>query len=224
MHKFNFFDFDLQLFGEGDPAGGGDPAPAGGGTPPAADPPADPPADPGNNPPGDPSNNPPADPGKKDKPFNFPPDEDEPVVPEKYEFNLPEGLQITPELESKFTEIAKGAKLTQEQANSLIQMHSDIVLGIQREAEAIKDKWAAECKAQGLSSNENLRAAKLAVDTFGGGAAMTALVESGVAFNPAVQKMLQNIGKLLSEDNAPDGANDGKQTSEADLLFANSKY
>ena len=53
---------------------------------------------------------------------------------------------------------------------------------------------------------------------------MQALIESGAAYNPAVQKMLQNIGHLLSEDNAPDGAHAGKETSAADLLFANSNY
>ncbi|MDD3534513.1 MAG: hypothetical protein PHR27_10880 [Candidatus Cloacimonetes bacterium] len=165
------------------------------------------------------------------EPFGFPPTECNPeaenqdaAVPEKYEFSLPEGIVMSPEMEAKFTGIAKEAGLTQVQADSLIKMHTDIVLDIQRNAEKVKNDWAEQCKKEGLSSNVNLIAAKLAVDTFGGGAAMNALVESGVAFNPAVQKMLQNIGHLLQEDNAPDGAHAGKEASAADLLFANSKY
>lgn len=147
-----------------------------------------------------------------------------PDVPEKYEFNLPEGLKMTPELETQFTAIAKEAKLSQAQADSLIKMHSDIVLGIQQEAEATKAKWAEECKQAGLSTPENLAAAKLAIDTFGGGEVMQTLVESGLAFNPGIQKMLQTIGHLLQEDNAPDGKPATQGKSAADLLFANSTY
>jgi len=128
------------------------------------------------------------------------------------------------ELEGRFTAIAKEAGLTQAQADSLVQMHADIVTGIQQQAAQVKNEWAAECQKQGLSTPENLRAAKLTVDTFGGGEAMQALVESGVAFNPAVQKMLQSIGHLLQEDNAPDGKPAGENISAADLLFSNSKY
>lgn len=162
-------------------------------------------------------------------PFKFPDSDNdnqanEPVVPDKYIFDLPEGIQLTDELEKQFTDIAKGAKLTQEQASSLIKLHSDILLDFQRQADKVRNDWADECKKQGLTTPENIRAAKIAIDTFGGGECMQALIESGAAYNPAVQKMLQNIGHLLSEDNAPDGAHAGKETSTADLLFANSKY
>lgn len=168
--------------------------------------------------------------GASNNPFKFPEGNlennqtNEPVVPDKYIFDLPEGIQLTDELEKQFTDIAKGAKLTQEQASSLIKLHSDILLDFQRQADKVRNEWADECKKQGLTSPENIRAAKIAIDTFGGGECMQALIESGAAYNPAVQKMLQNIGHLLSEDNAPDGAHAGKETSTADLLFANSKY
>lgn len=52
----------------------------------------------------------------------------EPTVPDKYEFNLQEGLELSPELEADFTAIAKDAKLTQEQATKLIDLHSKVVL------------------------------------------------------------------------------------------------
>jgi len=145
-------------------------------------------------------------------------------VPEKYTFNLPEGLQMTEELEGRFTTIAKEAGLTQAQADSLIKMHADIVTGIQEQAMQIKNEWATQCKQEGLTEPANLRAAKLAVETFGGAEAMSALVDSGVCFNPAVQRMLQQIGKLMQEDNTPDGASTTKEQNAADLLFGNSKY
>lgn len=167
--------------------------------------------------------------GGGDNPFGFPKVEQQasaasPEVPEEYKFTLPEGLTITPELTKQFTEIAHEAKLTQAQADSLVKMHADLMMGFQRQAEEMKNQWAKECAEQGLSTPENMRAAKLAVDTFGGGKVMQALVDSGVAFNPDVQRFLQTIGKLMMEDNAPDGKPAATGKTAADLLFSNSKY
>ena len=145
-------------------------------------------------------------------------------VPKEYQFNLPEGLTITPELTKEFTAIAHEAHLTQAQADSLVKMHADAMMGFQRQAEEMKNQWAKECEKQGLTTPENIRAAKLAVDTFGGGKVMQALIESGVAYNPDVQRFLQNIGHLMSEDTTPDGKPSAVGKSAADLLFSNSKY
>lgn len=146
---------------------------------------------------------------------------DEPaVVPDKYEFKLQDGLELTPELEADFTAIAKEAKLTQEQASKLIDLHSKVVLDVMHKQEEIVDGWTAECQKQGLISRENIAAAKLAVNTFGGSEAMQVLVNTGVANHPAIQKMLQNIGGLLMEDQPPDGqAPKSKELGDAELFF-----
>ena len=120
---------------------------------------------------------------------------------DKYEFNLQEGLELSPELEADFTAIAKDAKLTQEQATKLIDLHSKVVLDVMHKQEEIVDGWTAECQKQGLISRENIAAAKLAVNTFGGGEAMQVLVNTGVANHPAIQKMLQNIEACLWKTN-----------------------
>lgn len=167
--------------------------------------------------------------GQQEPPHTTPPEnpfgfqQQEPVIPDVYEFNLPEGLTISDEQKESFTAVAKEAKMTQEQVNSLLKMHADIVMEQQRQAEEIKNQWMNECAKQGLNTPENLAAAKIAVDTFGGADAMNALIESGAAYHPAVQAFLQRIGHLLKEDNAPDGKA-AAQTTAADLLFGNSKY
>ena len=184
------------------------------GTLPAA--PQDTPPAPQGNPPDAQQGTPPA---QDHNPFGFPPS----PVPEAYEFNLPDGLTISDEQKAAFTAVAKEAKMSQEQANSLLKMHADIVMEQQRQAEAIKNQWMNECARKGLNTPENLAAAKIAVDTFGGADAMNALIESGAAYHPAVQAFLQRIGHLMKEDNAPDGKA-ATQPSAADLLFANSKY
>lgn len=182
-------------------------------------PPAPPPENPPSNPPSGQQDTPPATPPVQDNLFGFQP----PPVPETYEFNLPEGLTVSDEQKAAFTAVAKEAKMSQEQANSLLKMHADIVMEQQRQAEEIKNAWMSECAKKGLNTPENLAAAKIAVDTFGGSDAMNALIESGAAYHPAVQAFLQRIGHLMKEDNAPDGKA-ATQPTAADLLFANSKY
>lgn len=183
--------------GTGDEPGGGDPAGSGAGGEPAA-------------------------------PKNIFEAGDDPAteqVPEEYEFNLGEGLEISDDLKARFTEVAKGANLTQSQADALMKMHSDVVLDMMHQAEEQANNWAAECQKQGLLTKENIAFAKNAVTTFGGDEALQVLVSTGAANHPAIQKMLQNIGSLLAEDTAPDGKEPPKQQkNDADILFANSKY
>jgi len=166
-------------------------------------------------------------------PFDFPQSEttseetteEAPVVPEKYSFTLPEGLTMSPEIETRFTELAKGMKLTQEQADGLVKLHSDIMMEAMRSAEKQKNAWVEECQKAGLTTKEKMSAAKLAVDSFDEtGKVMQELIESGVAYSPNVQRFLQLIGSYLVEDNAPDSKPAPTARNAADLLFSNSKY
>lgn len=168
----------------------------------------------GGNPPGDGGGNPAGDGGGAG------------TVPENYEFNLGEGLTITDEQKTAFTAIAKEAKLSQAQADSLLKMHSEIINGYMHEAEEAIEKNIAECQKQGLITKENLGFAKAAVDTFGGSEAMQVLIDTGAINHPAVCKLFVTIGQLISEDKPADThVGGGKGTPRAeDILFPNSKY
>lgn len=148
------------------------------------------------------------------------------TVPENYEFNLGEGLTITDEQKTAFTAIAKEAKLSQAQADSLLKMHSEIINGYMHEAEEAIEKNIAECQKQGLITKENLGFARTAVDTFGGSEAMQVLIDTGAINHPAVCKLFVTIGQLISEDKPADThVGGGKGTPRAeDILFPNSKY
>lgn len=148
------------------------------------------------------------------------------TVPENYEFNLGEGLTITDEQKTAFTAIAKDAKLSQAQADSLLKMHREIINGYMHEAEEAIEKNIAECQKQGLITKENLGFAKAAVDTFGGSEAMQVLIDTGAINHPAVCKLFVTIGQLISEDKPADThVGGGKGTPRAeDILFPNSKY
>lgn len=147
-------------------------------------------------------------------------------VPENYEFNLGEGLTITDEQKTAFTAIAKDAKLSQAQADSLLKMHSEIINGYIHAAEDAVEKNIAECQKLGLTSQENLGFARTAVNTFGGSEAMQVLIDTGAINHPAVCKLFVTIGQLISEDKPADThAGGGKGTPRAeDILFPNSKY
>lgn len=147
-------------------------------------------------------------------------------VPESYEFNLGEGLTITDEQKTAFTAIAKEAKLSQAQADSLLKMHSEIINGYMHSAEDAIEKNIAECQKLGLTTQENLGFAKIAVDTFGGSEAMQVLIDTGAINHPAVCKLFVTIGQLISEDKQADThVGGGKGTPRAeDILFPNSKY
>lgn len=147
-------------------------------------------------------------------------------VPENYEFNLGEGLTITDEQKTAFTAIAKDAKLSQAQADSLLKMHSEIINGYLHAAEDAVEKNIAECQKLGLTSQENLSFARTAVNTFGGSEAMQVLIDTGAINHPAVCKLFVTIGQLISEDKPADThVGGGKGTPRAeDILFPNSKY
>lgn len=168
----------------------------------------------GGNPPGDGGGNPAGDGGGAG------------TVPENYEFNLGEGLTITDEQKTAFTAIAKDAKLSQAQADSLLKMHSEIINGYMHAAEDAIEKNIAECEKLGLTSQENLGFARTAVDTFGGSEAMQVLIDTGAINHPAVCKLFVTIGQLISEDKPADThVGGGKGTPRAeDILFPNSKY
>lgn len=168
----------------------------------------------GSNPPGDGSGNPAGDGGGAGE------------VPENYEFNLGEGLTISAEQKTAFTAIAKDAKLSQAQADSLLKMHSEIINGYMHAAEDAIEKNIAECQKLGLTSQENLGFARTAVNTFGGSEAMQVLIDTGAINHPAVCKLFVTIGQLISEDKPADThVGGGKGTPRAeDILFPNSKY
>ena len=145
-----------------------------------------------------------------------------PVVPEEYKFNLPEGVTMSDELKGKFTEIAKGAKLTQEQADSLLKMHTDSVMEINGRAAEMANGWLEESHKLGLDTEQNLGLVNETLKMFGTEELRNVLVESGLACHPEVLTFLQRIGGLIHEDKPTSGGNVG---SSAQInYFPNSKY
>ena len=161
-------------------------------------------------------------------PFNFPTaptepaKEDAPLVDDNYEIKIADGLELQDSVKQEFINIAKECKLTAAQADKLVEMHSNLMLNQIEAISARNKQWADAVTAQGLNTPTVMANAKRTIDMFGGGAATEALIQTGAIYHPAVIGMLQKIGGLLVEDNAPEG-NSGRSYSDAEMFFSNTK-
>lgn len=157
-------------------------------------------------------------------PFNFPkaPEPATDLVDDNYEIKIADGLELQDNVKQEFISLAKECKLTKAQADKLVEMHSNLMLNQVEAISARNKEWADAVTAQGLNTPAVMANAKRTVDLFGGDGATQALIETGAIYHPAVLSMLQKIGGLLAEDNAPEG-NSGRSYSDADMFFPNTK-
>lgn len=140
------------------------------------------------------------------------------VVPEKYEFKAPEGTEYAPEVLESFSAAAKKTKLSQEQAQQLIEEMAPALVARQvDQVKAIHDDWRAAASSDaefgGDKLAENLGVARKALETFGTPALRSLLDETGLGNHPEVIRVLFKVGKAISEDkfvggHAPAGASD----------------
>lgn len=159
------------------------------------------------------------------------------VVPEKYEFKAPEGMELDPELTDEFSKVAKELELSQEKAQKLADFGPKI---LQKAAEKqvqqwteIREGWVNDLKADkefgGPKLNETVERAKRALNKFDGGDGkllklLSAPNKGGTGFgdNDALIKFLARVDKATSEDSAIDGGDSGKDNrSAADVLYPN---
>jgi len=136
---------------------------------------------------------------------------DEPVVPDAYVFEMPEGMELDEAAAAEFTPIAKELKLTQEQASKLgqvavamqqraVQRHLDTVASWVDEVTNDKDIGGDKLPA-------TLAATKTVMDTFGTPALKAALESSGYGNHPEFIRFVHKIGTHLSEDTFVKGGN-----------------
>ena len=143
------------------------------------------------------------------------------VVPEKYEFEPPEGVEVDPSKIEVFGETAKELGLNQKQFQQLVEYD------IQRSAAALEEMstqfserikhWAEDTKADkelgGESLDENLGLAKRAIDTFGS-PQLAKLIDPpsadnpdglGLGNHPEVIRLFYRVGCAISESDLVTG-------------------
>jgi len=129
---------------------------------------------------------------------------DEPVVPEKYEFTMPDGVELDGKAADEFSAIAKELKLSQADAQRIADVATKMQ---QKQAEthvATVKGWAEQCKTDkdfgGDNLEENMSVARKAIDTFGSPELKALLNSSGMGNHPEVVRFAFKAGKAISED------------------------
>jgi hypothetical protein len=151
----------------------------------------------------------------------------DPIIPEKYDFKLPDGVSFDETGIAAFSEFAKENKLSQESAQGLLSKLAPALAQRQEQAlEQVKTQWADTAKADkefgGDKLNENLAIAKKAIDKFGSPELSAFLNESGLGNHPEIIRAFYRAGKAISEDVFVGGGN-RTETDPARLMYPTMK-
>lgn len=147
----------------------------------------------------------------------------EPEVPESYEFQMPEGVELDKAAADEFSAIAKELKLDQSTAQKVADVGAKMA---QRQAEAhakLVETWVEQVKTDkefgGDKLNENLAVARKALETFGTPELRDVLNSTGFGNHPEVIRAFYKMGKAVSEDKFVTGAPRGPETDMAKKMF-----
>lgn len=130
---------------------------------------------------------------------------DEPKgAPEKYELELPEGMQIDEALMGEFEPVLRELDLTNEQASKLavlvpkIQEHQAAAWA--KQVDAWEQSVNADPDLGGANLAETTEVCKKALAAFGSEELTQYLDETGFGNHPALVKFVHKVGKSLTED------------------------
>ena len=125
---------------------------------------------------------------------------------------IPDGFRYDQERASEFAGIARELKLSQAQAQKLVDLHAKGVFGasdFEEKVMAQREQWKNETMNHpefgGARFTENLGHAKRFVEMFGGDELRQALDYSGVGNHPALFAAFAKAGRILAEDRLVSG-------------------
>lgn len=153
-------------------------------------------------------------------------------APESYEeFKLPDGMPLTDNMKGKFNTLAKDLNLSQDKAQSVMNLAVEHLEEIQKndtEAfESLRDGWIKELEADkdfgGDKFDENVTGAIAALDKFGSPELKEFLISTGYGDNPELMKFLANVNKATREEEelVEGKAMDGTEVSRAKRIYPN---
>jgi hypothetical protein len=155
----------------------------------------------------------------------------EKVVPEKYDFKGPEGMEIDTKFIESATPILKELKLSQDEAGKLFGLMVEKTKADNARYQEIVDGWKTETiKELGADYQQKLAVTSKFIDKFGGKRAdevRQILNDSGLGSHPAIVALFIEAGKHFGNDSFPTGATKNQPTSEeaiARRMFPNTKY
>lgn len=129
--------------------------------------------------------------------------------PETYtDFDLPEGIELDAAALEKANPVFKDLGLTQEQAQKLVDLQSEMVqAGQQRQMEAfnqLKQEWVNQTKSDkefgGDKFEESIGTARNAMDKYGTPELSKLMDDYGIGNHPEVVRFMVRVGQTLKED------------------------
>lgn len=149
-------------------------------------------------------------------------------APESYEdFTLPDGIVLSEKVMGEFLPIAKELNLNQEQAQSLINMGSQLAQEFQQKAlDAWQEQitgWAEQTRNDkelgGQNLPQSLGVARRALEEFGTPEFNQLLRESGIGNHPEMVRFALRIGKAIGNDALVTGASTASVADPASVMY-----
>jgi hypothetical protein len=146
-------------------------------------------------------------------------------APEEYaDFTLPEDMTLLPELATEAKALFKGLNLTQEQAQSLVDLQAKAVQASAKAQveglDTMGKEWAEQTKKElGANLGVELGFAAKARDQVTTPALMQLLNDTRLGNHPEVVKMFIKIGKMVAEDRPASGKTATGAKDPASIMY-----
>jgi len=154
------------------------------------------------------------------------------VVPDKYDLKLPKDSPLGQESVERIASLSKERKLSQEQAQALLETESDAVASyaeMQKQTFAKQvGAWAEQTKTDkeigGDNFAKNAELAKRVLDKYGSPELKKALNDTGLGNHPELVRVFTRIAQSMKEDNLVLGGAQGVgKKSIEELFYGNAK-
>ena len=137
-------------------------------------------------------------------------------VPENYELQMPDGVELDKEALERFSPVFKELGLSNEQAQKLADLRAQEVQTQVDKFEEVKKGWrdqiAKDPELGGTKLQESQNKARAAFNQLGSPELAGVLVNSGLSDHPEVRRLFVKLHDLVGDDELP-GSSGGKDTS-----------
>ena len=146
--------------------------------------------------------------------------------PEKYEFTMPEGVELDTELVGKVEPVLRELNLSNDQANKLAGAFAEYRASeAQRQSDAYAQQvedWGKSARGDkefgGAAFDANVALAQKAIVQFGTPELKTLLAD-GLGNHPELIRFCVKVGKAIGEDGGVDGSKASTPRDTASVLF-----
>lgn len=147
-------------------------------------------------------------------------------VQQNYEFVVPEGAQVHPDVTAHFGNLAKRYNLSKDAAEGIYSETAKLVADLEsRQNSELRERWRTESindpEFGGDNLNANLAYAQTALSTYFSQDFMHLLNQTPLVNNPELIRGLIKIGKDIGEDRLPGSMSNAsrKEKSPEEILY-----